>query len=83
MVTHWLRSPVNGYLGSSYGSTLSEMLQTPMAAGRGDAFLSKLRGDVPVIGAADPASINLFVTDEAPDRRRILIGVGADVIVAG
>lgn len=81
MVRHWLTTPVNGYLGSGYGSNLRDMLMAPMAAGEGDKFVAKLVRDVPVLQAAAPGQINAYITDEIPDRRRVLIEVGGDIIV--
>lgn len=83
MVTHWLRTPVNAYHGSSYGSNLREMLMTPQASDSGDAFIRKLRKDVPVIAAYPPESVNIAIRDTYPDRRQLLIEVGSDLIVAG
>lgn len=75
MVSHWLKTPVNGYLGSSYGSTLKDMLQQPQSRSA-DEFLSKLRRDVPVVQAAAPGTVNLYANDRAPDRRSIVIEIG-------
>jgi hypothetical protein len=72
---HWLRSPVNGYLGSSYGSDTKALLQRPEADGSADAYLNKLRLDVPVIQALPPGSANLFAVTEYPDKMKIVIEI--------
>lgn len=80
MVSHWLATPVNGYLGSGYGSEAKAMLQTPLATGLADAFLGKLRQDVPLAGALPPGALNLFSQDEGPDKRRIFIEASGRII---
>ena len=59
MVGHWLKTPVNGYLGSDYGQDVKALLQQPQADGAPDAFLQKLRSDVTVLQALPAGSINL------------------------
>jgi len=44
MVSHWLNTPPNGYLGSNYGADPQSLLQNPMSAGIGDAFIEDARG---------------------------------------
>jgi hypothetical protein len=80
MVSHWLATPPNGYLGSGYGSPLKDMLQTPMRSGLADSFLTKLRVDVPLAGALPPSALNVYVQDEAPDKRRIFIEASGQII---
>lgn len=84
MVTHWLRTPVNGYLGSDYGSDIKAMLQTPHAAGLADAFIDKMRADIPVLSMLPPGSINLYYRDQAPDKRELIVDVaGRTVTIEG
>lgn len=80
MVSHWLDCPVNGYLGSSYGSTLQDMLMRPQRKGA-DEFIAKLRRDVPIVRQADAGSVNVYATDPRLDRRKIQIEVGAYTFV--
>lgn len=42
MVSHWLHTPVNGYLGSSYGQDIKALLHRPQADGAPGALLQKL-----------------------------------------
>lgn len=83
MVRHWLGCPINGYLGSPYGSDIKAALQRPMSARDADELIDKLRTDVPIVGAAPPDSVNVFVEDRGIDRKNFLIQVGSEVVVAG
>lgn len=77
MVSHWLKTPVNGYLGSDYGQDAKSMLQKPMTdSTQADAFIAKLRHDVPAIEAMPAGTVNLYHVDAQPDQRRIVISVG-------
>lgn len=76
MVKHWLETPVNGYLGSSYGSIVPDLLQQPQRSGLADAVLNKLRSDVPLVGAMAADQTNLYAVNEGPDKTRIFIEVG-------
>lgn len=80
MVAHWLHTPVNGFLGSSYGNTLQDMLMTPQTEDA-DEFVRKLRRDVPIVGRADNGSVNVFSENIGPDRRKIRIAVGDYVFI--
>lgn len=75
MVTHWLGTPPNGYLGSSYGSDPQSLLQQPNAAGVGDAFLDKMAKDVPLAGALPAGAINAYFEEIGNDKKRLLIEV--------
>lgn len=81
MVSHWLGCPPNGYFGSLYGSDIRAMLQTPQRSGLGNAFTAKLRRDVPVLAVVPNGRIDIGITDEAPDRRNIVIGVGSEFAI--
>ncbi|WP_321946596.1 hypothetical protein [Paraburkholderia sp. J10-1] len=83
MVSHWLATPVNGYLGSDYGNVLPDLLQNPLRAGGADVVLSKLRADVPLAGALPRAALNMYMIDEGPDKRRFYIDVSGKPIEVG
>ena len=74
MVRHWLKTPVNGYLGSSYGSAPQDLLQKPMSSGLGDAFVAKLKQDVPVIGLL-PGATDVYFEDKGIDTKILHIDV--------
>nr|DAY72192.1 MAG TPA: hypothetical protein [Caudoviricetes sp.] len=80
MVRHWLKTPVNGYLGSDYGQDLKSLLQRPMNEGMGDVVLQKLRQDVPVLGVIPSGSVNLLKIDSYPDKRTFCIEVAGNLI---
>jgi hypothetical protein len=82
MVGHWLGCPPNGYLGSSYGTDVQAMVQRSLSADDGNAFLDKLRQDVPIIQAAPAGTVNVYSADNPPDKRDILIEVAGQVISA-
>lgn len=63
MVTHWLGTPLNGYLGSDYGQEIQSLLQSPMQTALGDAFIDKLVSDVPLLGAMPDGAVNLYWKD--------------------
>ena len=76
MITHWLETPVNGYLGSDYGQDAKSMLQTPMLDGLGDAYIAKLRADVTVIQSLPPRQVNLYSAPIDYDKVQIVLEVG-------
>jgi len=59
-VRHWLKTPINGYLGSSYGQDTKALLQRPMSAGIADDYLAKLKRDVPILGMLPADSVNIY-----------------------
>lgn len=81
MVSHWLSTPVNGYLGSSYGADLPSLLFAPLTSGAADAFLAKLKADVPVLASLPAGAVDLYSIPEGPDKLRIYIDVLGTVIL--
>ena len=80
MITHWLNTPPNGYLGSSYGSDPQALLQEPTSSGLGDAFIDKMAEDIPLIAALPAGAVNVYFEDLSNDKRGLLIEV-ADTMV--
>lgn len=80
MVGHWLKTPVNGYLGSDYGQDAKALLQRPQDDGAAEGFLQKLRSDVPVLQALPDGSVNLYGVQTAPDRLDLMIEVAGQTI---
>jgi len=81
MVSHWLQTPVNGYLGSDYGQSLKDILQNPLSNGSADAQLQKLRTtDVPVLQILPENSVNIYSVQTQPDRLDLLIEVAGQAI---
>ncbi len=83
MISHWLATPPNSYLGSGYGAPTKDMLQTPMKTGLADAFLNKMRVDVPLAGALPPGALNLYAIDRGPDRREFYIEASGELVQLG
>lgn len=83
MTTHWLETPLNGYLGSDYGQIVTDMLQSPLATGLADATIAKLRTDVPLLGALPAGRVNLYAVDQAPDKRQLYIEVAGEFVEVG
>jgi hypothetical protein len=80
MVQHWISTPVNGYLGSGYGSDMHSLLQTPMAAGLADGLLAKCRQDVPLLLMAAPDAVSVYAEDIGMDAKRIVFEIGGELI---
>lgn len=80
MVAHWLRTPVNGYLGSDYGQDIKSLLHLPQSDGSPEAQLQKLRSDVPALQSIPEGSINLYSVNSAPDRLDLIIEVAGMAI---
>ncbi|MDF0506518.1 hypothetical protein POK33_37835 [Burkholderia cenocepacia] len=83
MVSHWLETPVNGYLGSGYGNNVRDMLQSPQRTGGADAVLNKLKKDVPLLGALPRSAVNMYAVDTGPDKRRYFIEVAGQSVELG
>ncbi len=75
MVQHWLKTPPNGYLGSSYGSDPKSLLQQPLSAGLGDAFIDKMREDIQVLQQMEPDATNVFFNSISKEEKQLLIQV--------
>lgn len=75
MVSHWLNAPPNGYLGSNYCADPQSLLQNPMAAGIGDAFIGKMCDDVQALAAMPSGAVNVFYVDSQLDRRELIVDV--------
>lgn len=80
MVSHWLGTPTNGYLGSRYGQDVKSLLQTPQSEGLADDVLNKLRSDVPVLTAIPTGSLNLFGIQSAPDKLDLVIDIAGTFV---
>lgn len=76
MVRHWLATPVNGYLGSGYGSDIHALLQQPQASGLGDEFIDKMMADIPILRQLPRGSVNVYFEEVGNDSKRLLIQVG-------
>ena len=70
MISHWLATPVNGYLGSDYGCDAKSLLQKALHSGIADAFIAKMKKDIPILSVIPQENISLFSIPEPPDKSR-------------
>jgi hypothetical protein len=80
MVRHWLNTPVCGYLGSGYGQDIKAMLQRVLDSGDAQAFLEKMRMDIPILQTLPDGALNLYAVTTAPDKTDIVIDVAGNPI---
>lgn len=83
MVQHWLGCPVNGYLGSDYGSDVKSLLHTPQASGLADGLIAKCRQDVPMVGALAPDAVNVYAQTVDMDVKRLHFEVAGQPVPIG
>lgn len=80
MVRHWLNTPVGAYLGSDYGQDIKSLLQLAQSDGAPEAFLQKMRADIPALQALPDGSLNLYGVQSAPDRLDLFVEVAGQAI---
>ena len=75
MISHWLATPVNGYLGSDYGCDAKSLLQKALHSGIADAFIAKMKKDIPILSVIPQENISLYSIPEPPDKLRLFIAI--------
>lgn len=80
MIAHWVATKPGTYYGSSYGAPLEEMLQKPLSSPIADAFLAKMRQDIPAVEALPAGTINLYATNEGFERKNIFIEISGSYV---
>lgn len=80
MIAHWLRTKPNSYLGSTYGAPLEDWLQKPLSSPIADAFLAKMKIDIPVLASLPVGTINLEATNNGIDRKNLYISINGSSI---
>jgi hypothetical protein len=80
MVGHWLDTPVGAYLGSNYGQDAKAPLQRPQADGVPEAFIQKMRQDIPALQTLPAGALNLYSVRTPPDRVDLFIDVAGTAI---
>lgn len=83
MVSHWLGCPPNGYLGSGYGSSVQDLVQSPLGGPEADQLINKLRADLPAVGALPESAVGVFAERDGPDRLTLFVQVGAAAVPLG
>lgn len=81
MIEHWLTTPPNGYLGSSYGSDPKSLLQRPNTDGLGDQFIDKMIVDVPVLSGLPQGAVNVSLKEDDKDSKTLLIDVAGNLVI--
>ncbi|HEY4530933.1 MAG TPA: hypothetical protein VIG97_11530 [Luteimonas sp.] len=83
MARHWLNTPGGAYLGSDYGQDAKSLLQRPHMDTAADAFLAKLRRDVPVLQVLPAGSLNLYGQPVGADRLELVLDIAGQPIEVG
>lgn len=75
MVEHWLRTPAGSYLGSDYGQNGNDLLQRPMFEGAANAFIRKMREDIPILEALPADAVTIYGRQIDIDKVEIVLEV--------
>ena len=80
MIAHWLGTKPGTYYGSTYGAPLDDFLQKPLNTPFADAFLAKMREDVPVLAALPTGTLNIYAETTGLDQKTIHIEVSGRTV---
>lgn len=80
MIAHWVGTKPNKYYGSTYGAPTEDLLQKPLSSPIADAYLAKMREDIPVIAALPPGTINMYADNDGLDRKTIYIDINGSYV---
>lgn len=83
MVTHWLKTPPNGYFGQSYGADVRNMLLRELSSDNADALLRKLRLDIPLLNQLDDSQLSIDTITEGFDKLYVYLLIGNIAINLG
>lgn len=75
MISHWIETPVCGYLGSDYGQDIKALLQNPQASGQAEEYIAKLKADIPILQVMPAGTVNLYGVQTPPDRLDLVLEV--------
>lgn len=79
MVYHWLNTPIYSYLGSDYGSDPKSLLHRPNEIGSADAFIAKMKKDLPILAAYE-ASVFFVPIDE--DKSALVVTLNGQFVAS-
>lgn len=82
MISHWMATRANNYIGSRYGSDPLSLLHQPLDTLSADAYIAKLKEDIPILAQLGDA-VNIYQQEVGNDKKRIFIefnGQMAEVI---
>jgi len=84
MVSHWIMTLPNTFLGSDYGGIgiIKEILQKPMRTAIGNAIIAKMKKDIPILSVMPQNMINVYMQDKEGrnDTKILYIDVAGNVI---
>lgn len=78
MIEHWMATPPNGYFGSSYGNNMAEQLLKNTDAFTADAFLAKMKADIPVLQQLGDG-INIVQNHLDFERVQLYVQLGSNI----
>ena len=80
MIAHWIGTKPNAYYGSTYGAPTEDLLQKPLSSPIADAYLAKMREDIPVIASLPSGTINMYSDNDGVDRKKIYIDINGSAV---
>lgn len=84
MVRHWLDTPPDGYLGSSYGADVKGLLQRPQVDRVAlNDFVNKMRTDLPVLNFLPSDAVRVWVEPTGTDKQEVRIDIAGTLIKSG
>ncbi|ENV00346.1 hypothetical protein F969_00577 [Acinetobacter variabilis] len=75
MVEHWTETPMNGYLGSSYGQNFKSFIQQPQTVVVGNSFIQKLQKDLDILQVLPADAVNLYSVPKGTDGAEVILSV--------
>lgn len=75
MIEHWLSTPANKYLGSSYGNNIKSLLQSPQSDIAADQIIRKLVADIPLLSSMPSDQIAIYGVPSGVDRVDLVLEI--------
>lgn len=79
MIAHWAGTRLGSYYGSTYGAPTEELLQKPLSSPIADAYLAKMREDIPVLAALPVGTINMHAANDGFERKNVYIEINGSM----
>ena len=83
MFNYWLGTPVNSIFGSSFGCDKSALFLQPLSAPVADAFIAKLKADLPIFADLNGDQMAVQVETKGFDVVMIYFRLGTILIELG
>lgn len=80
MIDHWLRTPPNGYVGSSYGAPLEELLLYSQSTNIADNFINKMKSDLPILSQLNSTQFSIYTEEIGFEKKIVYFQVGTIAI---